>query len=777
MITIIVDPYRYTRPPDKALVVDSIVGYVPLRQDIRRALNQQQDLTLYVSDGVVVEWLSDLTFYPPRVIAWDRVDPGEEFTHVFQVPIMEPFSRELIVALDLQSLPSRPLTADPDPISHILSVKLSPLWETSSVRELHKVELIAWALQYADGVDHTLLPLMRSRLAEWASQDTFYSIFQVEQLNAQASSLITRWALRNYDSDWISKQIWRDYPIIDLSVYQSLTIRVLEKHKQAIGDYWKYFFSTSEHSIDLLIRALDQMSGLSIDEFNVLIAIIEQHIEYLEQSIYEHIKTHFSALPQINSRLQYLVRQIAPLTPDSPDENWSADQWLRWATTQYIPYFSWTIHTDQPRQKQQDYAVRFSDWLIKKYPEFLNSDSAPILFSQYRHMRELLEKHVNNVVVWLVIDGLTWWQGEIIRDIAADEGLTIAGHIPSIAILPTITKISKRALVTGLPSIDIQEKTIAEAAREQLQRSGINAYVSYDITKAIDILQKQPEVRCLIILSNVIDVLSHQSTKFTDGGAIRGELKDIIHSVTNMQRVVKSQGRSLHTLIGSDHGGTILPSDAKLLKLPQSSFEVEDALDGEDSSKISQKQSARAAIVNDLTEVSNEQALWYILERNLYQLDQNYIVPRGYNYVQRRPTGWTHGGLTPEEVIVPLLHFTTDTIEILPPSVKITGTLRLRQKTSFRLMVSNQNEFPIDDVCFIVTAQSIKHIISRIDALSNYSTDIDLLEIDSEGEEYTIEWRIEYQVSGLRYDYKNNTSLPIRRLQSEDTSFDDLFED
>jgi len=32
------------------------------------------------------------------------------------------------------------------------------------------------------------------------------------------------------------------------------------------------------------------------------------------------------------------------------------------------------------------------------------------------------------------------------------------------------------------------------------------------------------------------------------------------------------------------------------------------------------------------------------------------LVTRGYAAIGRRPSGWTHGGLTPEETIVPLMH-------------------------------------------------------------------------------------------------------------------------
>ena len=46
---------------------------------------------------------------------------------------------------------------------------------------------------------------------------------------------------------------------------------------------------------------------------------------------------------------------------------------------------------------------------------------------------------------------------------------------------------------------------------------------------------------------------------------------------------------------------------------------------------------------------------WFVLDRDHYHVPATYAVARGWRYIGTRPQGFTHGGLTPEETIVPLL--------------------------------------------------------------------------------------------------------------------------
>src|SRR4030095_15236871 len=128
--------------------------------------------------------------------------------------------------------------------------------------------------------------------------------------------------------------------------------------------------------------------------------------------------------------------------------------------------------------------------------------------------------------IWLIIDGMTWWQGSIMREICERHGLHPQAHVPGIAVLPSITSVSKRALVTGQPTIDLAQPTIAEAARVKLARSSIPAAVQYSLPTAVENLRQDATLRVAVVLFNLIDALAHQTATFTDNAGIRGYLED-----------------------------------------------------------------------------------------------------------------------------------------------------------------------------------------------------------------------------------------------------------
>ena len=57
MIRILDDLYGVSQPPADARRITGVADYVDARRDVRVALDQQHDLTLYVTDIVVAHWL------------------------------------------------------------------------------------------------------------------------------------------------------------------------------------------------------------------------------------------------------------------------------------------------------------------------------------------------------------------------------------------------------------------------------------------------------------------------------------------------------------------------------------------------------------------------------------------------------------------------------------------------------------------------------------------------------------------------------------------------
>ncbi len=778
MITILADRHGFTSPPADTLLAVSVADYVPVRQHIRSALDQHTDLTVYVSDPVVLLWLGDLQQYPPRVVCWRTIDPCEEFTEFFGVAPVSPFTPELIVALHLNALTRPPQGAAVDPIAWILGEQLGDLWRYITPPAGHAAQLAAWATGRDLSLPEELLPLIAAQLDRWERANPLYRALRARHLREDASALLARSALQRYDARWHQSLPWGHLPLLDVADQELACISILREYSGLIATYWRQRFAQTNQSPDLIAVALNQMSGLSETELTELSVMLDRHPALLDPTLLAAIRHRFDKLPSAVATLRELQARVAPVRPALPELKWSDAQWLRWATQSYLPYFAWTIRTGQERDHQQACADHFSDWLYERYPSWLNDEQSPLLLNQYRQMRTLLSDQPNAVVVWLVVDGLTWWQGTLLREACERQGLHTQALAAGIAALPSITSVSKRALVTGLPTVDLTQPIIAEAARAQLHRGGIIGHVGYSMSEALNVLQQNSETRCFIVLFNMIDVLAHQTPSFTDNAGIRGYLDELARDLGRMRDACIQQGRPFHVLIGSDHGSTLLPAHATGLPLPQATQEIDDTWEPETPDRQTQKPSTRAAVISDPARIAPaDRAQWYGLERDRYQLDRHYLAPRGYNYVGRRPGGWTHGGLTPEEVIVSLLHLTPEKLDLQPLTLELVGTLRAQQASTITAVIVNPNRFPIDDITLDLNGGPLPVHLDRVAPLTRCEAHIEFPAIIGPMAELLIQWRMHYHVVGVAQAQEGRMALPIRRLQTEDTSFDDLFAD
>ncbi len=75
MITIVCDFYQLHKVEisSDVVVINSIQDYIPLRQQLRRILDEEtRDYTVYVQHRVIARWLVDLTSYEPHIVRWNQ---------------------------------------------------------------------------------------------------------------------------------------------------------------------------------------------------------------------------------------------------------------------------------------------------------------------------------------------------------------------------------------------------------------------------------------------------------------------------------------------------------------------------------------------------------------------------------------------------------------------------------------------------------------------------------------------------------------------------------
>lgn len=726
----------------------------------------------------MARWLQDLRDYEPHIIHWEETNLREQFRQKFGFLPPPELDERAIKDLQLLDLPIPDDVVIADPTSWLLGQYIDNIWAHKKPYKGHLADLAAWAVR----IEHfpsSLMPLMRERLVQWKEVDSHYQIFLDRPWQDAGEMLLLRWALRSYPIQFSLRQQLDSIPREDCSSYADLCHKLLSKYNTQLRQFWSSWLA-SIPSQDIII-AIRQMSGLTDVELNIFEQWARTHLSLLTATLLNSAREHFSFLPQTEPVLKRLEELVPPPPPHTPDVTWSTEKWLDWATDEYLPYFAWAIRNNQPRDTQMALADHFANWLVDIYSQLLFNHRNPIATNQLSKIRGVFDSDQADVILWLIVDGLTWWQGKKLADVCAKHGMGVMQTQPMISALPTITSISKRALVQGYLNPANITQPITQILESSLTNDvmGIRVYTQHhEMEKAFgsDI---KPGVYAL--LYNALDHHCHEIDSFTDDESINGHL-GLISRIINegFQRCLEQELRA-KAFISSDHGSTLLPSLGVVLKVPSFAHELEgeDTLENEvlDKGPNSYRRT-RVCAIDRIPEESNLRYVerdWYLLRQDVFNLPQHFLIPKSYAAVGRRPRGWTHGGATPEEVIVAFIELQPAPIPIIEPVIEITGYLLPRNTSTVQVTITNPNMIPLKVVQLAISSTPANVPQSTIKPNSQSKYEIDMPAATSKGSTQNLEWTLTCEGGGHLWHFKGGTEVPIRRLQV--SKVDELFED
>jgi hypothetical protein len=781
MITICYDfqQTQQIKPDEYIWLAKQVKDYVPLRQRLHQVLNDtDHNYVIYIQSRILAHWLEDLRDYGPSVIRWEEVNLREQFRQKFGFLLPSGLDEMAIRDLQLLNLSPPDDVALSDPAGWLLGQCINRIWTYKRPYEGHLADLAAWALNVKQPPS-PLMPLLRERMTQWKQIDSQYQIFLERPWQEAGEALLLRWALRSYPVQFSLHQQLDSVPLEDCSRYADLCYDVLKKHTTEIRNFWTSWFATNTPQNMKLAILL--MSGLADVELSVFEKWARENVSALTTASLDSARERFSFLPQAKTVLKELEQLIPPSLPDTPDNHWSVDEWLYWATEKYTPYFAWVIRNQQRRDTQMELAGHFADWLVTTYPKFLFDPNAPFITNQKHQILEVFSSNQADVVLWFIIDGLTWWQGEKLSNICAERDLGIAQLRPMLSALPSITSISKRALVQGSLDPTPTTQSIAQLLEGLLIRDTGNAHVytqHYEIKMAMRVNLK---AGLYVLLYNALDHQSHESRSFIDDQSIDGHLNLIAHLVEEGFQQCFKQGLNVKAFISSDHGSTFLPSPGTVLPVPNFAhpFEGEDTMEDEAIDK-GQKlyQRTRVCALEREPEESNLKLIeqtWYLLRKNVFNLSLDFLIPRGYAAVGRRPRGWTHGGATPEETVTAFIELQPSPFQVSAPTIHIEGYLTPHRANSLKVRLINPNPIPLKKVQFVILDTSVNVELGVIQSTSQAASEIEVPPATSKGTTQILKWTLIFEVNGQSWHFKGNQEVPIRRLQV--SAVDELFED
>jgi hypothetical protein len=351
---------------------------------------------------------------------------------------------------------------------------------------------------------------------------------------------------------------------------------------------------------------------------------------------------------------------------------------LGWFQSAYLPYRRWQArHGDeQPAEHVRYHAQTFAHWYLTRYPQWL-LQSKWISFQQSAHLQRTTP---NAVTLCLVLDGLPAWDAEdFARSIFARmERLQLQQKSYCFAPLPTVTEFAKDALLKGVPprlvpSAPPLGKILPdkESPLQGLKDAQPGDLVFWRVG--------QP------------DAAYHFAADAKRERQVGAELDSIIRA---LKEVVENLPLNipLQVIVTSDHGRLLNAKSPRRLPVPDG-MQVHGRV-------------AWGSLGQEFDEsgfLVDENAGWIDVHGERFEMSHDMLIALGEDSFQNIKTGsepYPHGGLFPEEAIIPWFVFERDAQQ---PDLQIvvSGTAEAGDAGSITVTITNPSQVALE--CFSVS--------------------------------------------------------------------------
>jgi len=386
----------------------------------------------------------------------------------------------------------------------------------------------------------------------------------------------------------------------------------------------------------------------------------------------------------------------------------------------------------------------FADWLLGEYPKLMTStiDQPPLVMNAARLALDSVAK--GDKVILLVLDGLDWELWRHLRGALGRQGFAVQGNDAGLAMLPTITEFSRRAIFGGLPprilasfvddiyGTDIppreEARTLARALGylgriDQLKPLSTNKRVLYledelvyvnggerDFRQALKL-----DAKCYALVYTEIDSHIHGSKmgesklKATITQWLSGLIGEIVQGI--QQNSSLRDEADLKVVVTSDHGFVDV-SEQSQIKFDSS---LRGFLDLERHGRLAiartKGEQDTTLALQAIKDFYNEYSTaWHVIWREQseqFGLPESsssegevvaWFMPRLMQYVRRGRGNYAHGGLSMYEAIVPVAVLAKGALEIEAPVVTLTGRLASEEEGVLSIAILNKNDRPLQDL-------------------------------------------------------------------------------
>lgn len=682
-------------------VLDSIEKYPAVYAKCLSALNSKSDLVIYVGQQATFNWFKNMSLrYQQGTFVFETLDARQVLAQKWGVALPAELRNEEILesnllALDLLAQPGQSFE------DLLLGHFYSPLFSNKAFPFTQLPQLLAAVDAGRWKTNHAIPLLARTlnqRIEIWKTKARSAEQRQlIEWFAADPSSLQKRLmqfrVLRAYPV--IGENLLSDQYVVFAALKLQLQDLAVDENNipAAITQVTYQLNSYQPKSADDLGALIAQVSGLLWVEFETLEKLLLSHPQWISHVIVDQLENKFETFSRrIIKRLAALRAHIRPAKPASPDANWDAAQMLDWAIRSYLPYQAWCSAREQFDPELFSIGDKFSEWLMKNWND-IHANSKRMVFNILPNIGSELN-NPQRVNLMLAVDNLAWSFAETLRDLFQGKGFYLLSAEPHLAMLPTGTENSKKCLLSGA----VGYTAIDDKTYKSMLEKGWVPYFQNNAFRYISDIGSLKKIKTIDATTYIVNYLAVDKALHKSQDEIGMTHRKHIHHlleelVENVVAFIEQHnlGDRIRIHVVSDHGSTQIPSS------------VSNGLD-----PAFFKQEGFEAPSHRFLEVSNERFSMladnlrldcFFLYSNDFLLPRNVLCARRANrFLPVDKDVFVHGGILPEEVVVPYMAFEPATVPLQELTVLLPkNAFRYRLET-LALEIGNPNAAAVEQV-------------------------------------------------------------------------------
>ena len=389
-------------------------------------------------------------------------------------------------------------------------------------------------------------------------------------------------------------------------------------------------------------------SGRLIQEYRFVSSLLSGNLFSPSREDVQVVQGKFRSCPGVSeSEMNSLDTCVMPSRPTllGPEETRTRQEWVRWTTKEYTPYRNWQVLNNHYDEGLERTVARFSEWFVEEYASIHGNPG----LSLAQCLSNLsLGGPEGGLSIVLLIDCLPVTFMPLLDTALRNVGFSRHALHYRFAALPTDTKHNKPLLLSG------EWQTTSGDYRTILTRRAVADWNGRPVIYLSNLKEMSemvtPQEAAIVVLNFTDgDELLHsdvESKNTTYEEEMYRLFARIAESVSRLSKEWAGAKEHFNVYVVTDHGACRILEEEKR------------SLDSTVVNKLFADEKHRFAAVDDEQMAAVPDNLWELGHRFRQPFaldDQVFFLPSGHNTVRRagRAKGYMHGGVAPEEVIVP----------------------------------------------------------------------------------------------------------------------------